>query len=451
MFHRERSWSEADGPRGRRPVIIRVLVLSYLPLFIVSNGLANLTGQMMLRGLVLVPAALFVAGCVLTRLTVPTSLPPFRFGRLTTLVIIFSLVYSLLYFPRAFTGSTAIGGLPSLPTHALFTALVVRSHPYRKDVGLFVYDFCISAIVTIAIGVADALNTVGWRVAAGAVHDLDRLSNFVRSDLDVPLLSLMLAVAGATALHARLLARPQPRAQLSFGKAAALFLFGTTILLFYSRRTPVLALLGALAVLLVPRKLVARLSYAGAALPLLPLFWGMVVTALLFLTQNEIVGSLLPRNDVQDYVTGSNRVSTWLKSLLFISRWQNGHWLGYGDAPSWILPQHLGWLHVHNAYMQLFFETGILGLTLGVAMVLATLHRLSKVLREQANPLPRGILNFLLGWCLLAAVEPSFRSYSIVHLLVLTTAIVVDRLPVKPVGDERSALPSRGGSDVGLT
>jgi O-antigen ligase len=145
----------------------------------------------------------------------------------------------------------------------------------------------------------------------------------------------------------------------------------------------------------------------------------------LLVTQNEFVSSLLARNSVEDYISGSNRVTTWLKALAFIATWSPSHWLGYGDAPSWILPLGLNWLHVHNAYMQLFFEAGIVGLASAVAILSFTIHRLGQMIAAE-DVMARGLLTFLLAWSLLAAVEPSFRTYSIVHMLFLTAVIVTD-------------------------
>lgn len=386
---------------------------------------------MLFRGIVLVPAGLYVAGCLLTA-AISASEIGARGRRpwpgLVLALLAFSLVYSGLYFPRAFSGLVALGSIAALPVHVLFWHLAYHSPPYTRWRERFFKDLWIGLFAAFGFGLVNALGAVGWRIEPGAVHDLDRSSAFVRSDLDVPLLAVALAVWAATFTVFRRRVRDGTGDEVRWvprSTAGIVGVLAILALILYARRAPMLALGGAIALLAAPTTLGSRMYYAAALLPAIPLAWGTAVKILIAVTQNPVANALIARNDLESYVTATNRLATWIRSLDFITDFRLSHIWGYGTPPGYLLPPGLGWLHVHNAFMELFFEAGLLALAIAVLILLATFRRLGWLLRSRrqiGRVLP--IFGFLWAWTAIAAVEPSLRSYSLVHLLFLTFGVV---------------------------
>jgi O-antigen ligase len=193
---------------------------------------------------------------------------------------------------------------------------------------------------------------------------------------------------------------------------------------------------------LLPRrqKKLAHIALLGA--PFAPFFWDSITTILLFLTQNPVSKLLLARNDPSAVLDGSNRVTTWLASIQFLSVWTPQHLVGHGGVPVWLLPEGLGWVHTHNGPLQLVFDAGLISLAVVVFVIIVSLTRYSRAARggREAGPYRVG-LGALLSWILLSGIEPTIRNYTIVHITFLTLAGAVAVLRSPRAGP--SSLTSR--------
>ncbi len=416
----------------------RILVVSYFLLFIISTGIAGLMGSMLFRGIVLVPATMYVLVELVARglRQLRGQDTSRRWDRLLWITVLYVSIYSVLYFPRAFAGAMALGGLPSLIVHVLFWHAAFTARVYEARRRLFFSDLWLGIFLAFGFGLGNALVVTGWNLAPGAVHNLDQVALFVRSDLDIPLLAAGLCVWGAVfgPLRGRLLSWTKHRwnDEKDYpGRAVAWcgLVAGAAALFIYSRRTPIFAVIVAVAVLLLPRRIRGRAFWGAAAFPLIPLAWDAVVAVLIPLTQNPIADAILARNHPNTYLTATYRLTTWLKSFAWIANVQISHLWGYGGAPEAVLPAGRGWLHTHNALIQLFFEGGLISVALAVWLVVGALRRLDHLIAMSWNP---GDLLVLLGflwlWAVLAAVEPSFRSYTLVHVMFLLICVVVANL-----------------------
>ena len=407
-------------------MLIRMAVVLYFPSFFVGVGLSKVLGSDMLRGVPLAVAGvglLYALGRAILRPGV-RSLGPSRPVRL---ILLYTVVYGILYFPRAYPGLNSLGLVPSLTIHVLFWHAAYWSPLYRRYRDRFFGDLFTGLFAGFLVGLVGALDGAGWRLRPGALHNLSEVAPFVRSDLDIPLLAAVLAVAATAAIaHGprsaplgaveRVLWRSRHVAG-AFVLPAALF-----ALYLYGRRVPIAATLAGMGLVLLPARFVQLAVAALLAAPLAPLLWSRLVPVLIAITQNPVANAILARNDLREYVTASNRMATWLDSLDFLSVPTPQHLYGFGGAPEHLLPVDLPWDHVHNGPLQAIFDAGIPFLLLATFLLIQAVSRLGAMsLDPEQSGTARVLLAMMVIWLVESAVEPALRGYSIVHLLFLLT------------------------------
>jgi len=197
----------------------------------------------------------------------------------------------------------------------------------------------------------------GWRIRPGAIHNLST-TPLVRSDVDVPILTIVLtfvAVGAVAKYGAEKGLRAPHRWRTAAVAGVGVLLVAVVTFFLYSRRTPLLAVMGGLAVMALPLALQRRMAYLTPAIAIAPLFWTLLAPILVAMTQNPIVDSLLARNDPEHYLTATFRLSGWQAALEFISRPRLQHLWGYGGSE--ILGIRMA--HTHNVLLQLFFDAGL--------------------------------------------------------------------------------------------
>ncbi len=407
-------------------MVARLLVVSYLSLFFVVDGLARITGNGLLRACFIVPPALYV----LWRLSLWAAYharhgrhgaAPVYFGTVPVLVLLYAVAYSALYFPRATSGINAASGVGVVVVHAVFWHLVFHAPVYRgARRKVFFNDMLLGVFAATIVGAAGALSFVGWSFTPGSVHDLAGKAPFVRSDLDVPLLAQVLGTWGAAVLFVRRERRRQaPSSEAGLpSRMLGIVLIGwcVALLVLYSRRTPLFAVLATAALVFAPTRVVRRLAYGAVLIPMVPLFWDRVVAVALPLTQNSVVNAVLARNDASDYLTANSRLDLWTRSIRFLTRPDPHHLIGYGGAPREL---HASWSdHMHNAYIQLALDAGLILLLAVIVLLVVSFRSLAATISSGEGAYhAHAVRAVLIGWVVVSGVEPSLRSYSIAHLL----------------------------------
>ncbi len=408
-------------------MIARLLVLTYFPFFFLSVGLAELAGHSLLLGFHLAPAGFYVASrlaCIAVRGGSQTE----GVGILTAALFVFVGLYSILFFPRAYSGPLAVATAPTLVVHVLFWHFVYNARTYSQDRHTFFKDLWWGVAAGFGVGAAGAVAHVG-SFQPGAVHNLAEEAAFVRSDLDVPLLGVAVGTIGAVFLFraedVREAARWSRRGGAPSRWTGALLLAAAFGGLFvYSRRTPLFALLAICGLFILPKAPAKRLFSVALLFPFVPVVWDYVAIILVTVTQNPVFDALLARNDVETYLTATNRILAWQRSFEFLANVRFQHFLGFGNVPASILP--LDWTHVHNAFLQLIFEAGVIVFALGVYLIVATYRRLMNLVgsaRVGGHALV--LYGLFIAWLIHSGVEPGFRGYSMINLLFLMTVVLV--------------------------
>jgi len=414
---------------------IRVFVVLYFTLYQFGPGLAQETGLGVFRGLLVIPAAAYVLLRAATSARRGAPIPGWRAVRLA---LLYSVLYSVLYFPRVNAAPTAVVNSVTLIVHVLFWHAAYSASVYRARRRRFFSDIWLGVAVALVAGFLYAQHYIGFQFRAGAIHNLAERTPFIRSDLDVPFFALVLGTVGVTHLVRRRRLLPSiarvtwirsPSGAYGFGLLSICLL----CLAMYSRRTPLFALLLVTAVLTLPTKWGLRSLYATLAFPLIPMFWDVAVKILVPLTQNPVADAILARNDLESYLTATNRLAVWIKSMQFLANVRIAHLWGYGGAPASVLAANpergVGFTHVHNAFMQVIFDAGVITLLLACFLMVLMYRRLSVLVQVGVY---RGdalsLFSVFVGWLVLCGVEPTLRSVSAAHLFFLVVAIAIANL-----------------------
>jgi hypothetical protein len=419
-------------------MIARVLTVTYFAFVFLGVGVSSLADAPLLRGLFLAPAGIYV----LWRLTLAATRgalrergePPVRFGVLQSLVVLYAALYCGLYFLRSNALVGGVSNASALMLHVLFWYVVFHDPAYRVRRPLFFADLLRSVFLGSLTGLMGALSHVGWSLQPGRIHNLAGKATFVRSDLDVPVLALMLGIWGVVLLFLRHRNR-QGTIGAPGGKPPSRLLgfmlvgWCLLVLVLYSRRTPLFALAATSLFLFLPGKLGRKVVYGALLLPLLPLVWDMVVVVLLPLTQNAVVDALLVRNEAEHYMTATNRVIVWSRTFEFLTTPHLQHLIGYGGTPEHLVVGTAGWSHTHNAYLQLALEAGLVVLLLAIGILVASLRRVTETLRLGYLTYQGYVMmGMLIGWIVVSSAEPALRGHSMVHMIILMLAISAGNL-----------------------
>lgn len=404
----------------------RLIAVSYYLAFMVSTGLASLTGSEAAQGLVLLAPGLYLGAAAtmgLFRLVATGRVPGVFRSSGAMILYLYVALYSVLYFPRAFTGLAAIGGTGSLLVHVGFWACIASQHSSRGRSEDFWSDLWWSMILGVTFGLFSSLAYVGGSLERGQLHNLSGVAPFVRSDLDVPFLAACVGLVAWDLLSKRgsrlRVLGSQPPRQIMGG---LLLVYAAAIPVLYSRRALILGLFMVVCFQILPLRL-KRLSRSGLLFaPFVPLFWDALTTVLLLVTQSPLLRVLIARNDPEEIVSASNRVTTWTESIQFLSQWQMQHLVGYGGAPEWILPTRSDWVHTHNGVLQLIFDAGIVATFLAGFLIIATLRHLTTNSASGSSP-HRIALGMVVLWIILSGIEPTLRNYTIVHFTFISLVV----------------------------
>ena len=143
-----------------------------------------------------------------------------------------------------------------------------------------------------------------------------------------------------------------------------------TLLLTYSR-TSIVAVVVAVSV---------AQYYRGTALQMALLFFGLAMLCLgaMVVDTDSLLAMLSRSGNADEILTGTGRTHIWHVAWQLI---QDRPWFGYGfGSAGFILPQHAMEIghaapHAHNAYLNMWFTTGIFGMLLYIVFLVVLLAK----------------------------------------------------------------------------
>lgn len=371
-------------------MIPRLLVLSYFAFYMIGFEVSGIVGVTSARIVGFVPAGLYLAyrtGQAILR-SRPVFLSKRVWGSKNILVFFYVAAYCLLYLMTRMTGGPLSSGAvfgyayaAVLFIHVSFWYNIFSDPVYRGDYMKLVRDILGGIVITfLVLGFLPAVS-VGELQPGGLYHVRGDQVPFFITSLDTPLLA---AIAGLISWAG--VQRTWERRKSSGGVRIALgllaFALAVYTLVLYSRRGPLFGFVIAfVAMLLVSLLSRLRLSYGVLSLGAIPFLWTYAVEILIYLTQNEVVASVLARNTAEAYRTATGRLGAWEQIIEVIANVRLQHLWGYGESA--LLLGYGVISHAHNTYLQLFYETGLIGLVPALFLILSTLGNFNEMVRKQ--------------------------------------------------------------------
>ena len=407
-------------------MIPRLLVFFYYAFYLIGFEGSEIIGVTSARILGFVPAGLYLA--YRTGQAILRPGPVFLSRRMRRskvfLVFLYIAAYCLLYLVTRQTGGPLSSGAvfgyayaAVLLIHATFWYNIFFDPVYRNDRMKLVRDTLGGIVVTfLVLGFLPAVSVGELR--PGGLYDVrDRVPFFITS-LDTPLLA---AIAGLIS-WAGIQRMWQKRQSSGVGQIVlglVVFALALYTLVLYSRRGPLFGFVVVfMAMLFVPILSRLRLSYGLLSLGAAPFLWSYAVQILTFLTQNEVVTSLVARNRIHTYETATGRLGAWEKIIDVIANVRLQHLWGYGESA--LLLGYGVISHAHNTYLQLFYETGLIGLVPALILIFSTLGDLNEMVREQKQSAEMlALWSIFVLLIVVSATESLMRNIFISHLIII--------------------------------
>lgn len=346
-----------------------------------------------------------------------------------TLVFVYIAAYSILYLTTRMIG----GPVSREATYGYTYATIIFIHAffwyniyydkvyYKKSVKL-VRDALRGIIFTfIVFGFLPAASAGEFE--PGAFRELRDKIPFFISSLDTPLLASTAGIIAWSSIQRRWKTDVTNSTSKVLVRVFILALSLLTLVM-YSRRGPMFAFILAIASSIFVR-IISKMKvyYSVLSLAFVPIFWDDLAEIIIYLTQNEYASYFIAKNTAKSYETATNRIVVWSDMIDVISDVRIQHLWGYGDTS-----EILGFgilSHAHNTYLQLFYETGIIGLFSALFLIISTMSNLNDMVYESDSSAEiLSLWSILLMLIIVSSVESLMREIFLTHLIMLIIFIV---------------------------
>ena len=287
-------------------------------------------------------AVVLIAQVVLLSAVIFTKKIP-KLNNADSVLLLFLIFYAFVFFVRRY-------GLEFGMASSLLYFLMFLNIKYRR-LSIAEPSFGYGLLITwIIFFVLPAIRSPDFEWRFGANYNLEDVL-FFSSTLDIHIFGIFtffcLLASGKRAL------------------AVSCFLMLLSVFLLYGRRGPYFLFFTVLLIFwFIPRaRLKPLLLLVGMTFWFLPLFWGVISVLLVSLGDLEFVKNFLPRNNLDEYVTATGRTFVWAQGLQYL--FSNLNWgtlIGYGGSEQLALTLNL--THMHNVVLELFYQSGLLGVGL---------------------------------------------------------------------------------------
>ena len=407
-------------------MILRIFVYIYFPLISIGLYLSEKYNFQFARGIVFVMAAFYIVIRIINGYK--SKIQKYSINIDIGIVLLYSyiIIYSLLYFPRSTSSVTgAITLTPILLVHTLFWDFLFTSNIYKKNLNKFFFDLFLSFLIGMIFLFLSSLNFTNFSIVPGSIHNIAEEWIMVSSDLDVPI--MLLIVFSFIIMQFKV---KKSKEMIIIPRIAILGIVILSIFMFwlYSRRGPIIALLGIVSFIFLPQKYRTRVFILFFFFPFIPMFWDIFSNFLLEISQTDIVSSFLARNNADDYLTATGRMVDWVRGIEFLLNFDVKHLIGYG-GPTWFVVTE-GRDHMHNVILTLIFDSGLITLFLFISLYMILLKRILSILDILDNKIwgPEALYLVLFIYLLFSPIEPLVHSHSYEHLIFLSISVVILRL-----------------------
>ena len=428
-------------------MVPRLLVFFYFAFYMIGLEVAEIIGVTSMRVLGFFPAVLYLVYRVgkITLRSEAVFISRYVWGSKFTWVFIYVGSYCILYLLTRMAGGP-LGGEPifgfsyagALVVHVAFWYNIPSDPTYLSNNIKLLRDLARGIVFTFVLLCFLPAIAVG-KIQPGGLYGIREEVPFFMSTLDTPLIAAIAGIIGWAGVQRSWNAERQSGDQMKSSVIGILvFTMSIFALVLYSRRGPffgfVIALLSTMGARFLSR---LKIEYGIFAIIAVPFVWSYAVDVLIFTTQNELVSSFVARNTAETYKTATGRIEAWSKITDIISNVRIQHLWGYGDSTE-ILGHGL-LSHAHNTYLQLFYETGLMGLLPLLILITSSFAKLNELvnrLKESAEIL--AVWGTFILLIVVSTVESLMREIFFPHLLVLQLFVVVHHLHYSYSNQNRS-------------
>jgi len=418
-------------------MVPRLLVFFYFAFYMIGLEVAEIVGVTSVRVLGFFPSVLYLVYRVGKAILRPGAvfISQYVWGSKFTWVFIYVGSYCILYLLTRMAGGP-LGGEPifgysytgALVVHVAFWYNIPSDLTYTGNNIKLLRDLAWGVVFTFVLLCFLPAIAVG-KIQPGGLYGIREEVPFFMSTLDTPLMAAIAGVIGWAGIQRSWNTERRSGGQLkSLVIGILAFAMSIFALVLYSRRGPffgfVIALLSTMGVKFLSR---LKIEYGILTIIAIPFVWSYAGDVLIFITQNEFVSSFVARNTAETYNTATGRIEAWSKITDIISNVRIQHLWGYGDSTE-ILGHGL-LSHAHNTFLQLFYETGLMGLVPLLILITSSFAKLNELvnrLKGSAEVLALWSIFILL--IVVSTVESLMREILFTHLLVLQIFVIVHHL-----------------------
>lgn len=407
-------------------MLLRIFVYIYFPLISLGNYLAEKYNFQFAKGIVFSFAFFYILYRIVVGLDGKIQRYNVKFNFNVFILYSYVILYSVLYFTRRSSSITgAIVTTPILLVHTLFWDFLFSSKNYEKDLSKFFFDLFISFLIGMLFFFVSSLFFTHFSFEPGSIHDIAENYAMISSDLDVPFLLLIIFtfIISQTKIEKYIYAKKISKIVIAF-----IIVFSFFVLWLYARRGPMFVLAALLPFIFISYKKRNKIFILFAFFPAIPMFWDIISNFLLDITQTSFVSSILARNNINDYLTATNRTIDWMRGISFLLDFKFKHLIGYGGPPWFVVTA--GRDHMHNVILTMIFDSGIIVFLLFVSLYIVLIkktYRISEEIKDKiwgVEALPLILFIYLF----FSPIEPLLHAYSNEHLIFLVIAITILRL-----------------------
>jgi len=402
-------------------LILRYFVHSYFLIFSIGIYLSGTFGIEYLKGIVFFLSSIYIFQRLL-RSNIFTH--KFELFSLKTFLFLYVLLYSALSLFRASSGFSSIFLAPVLFIHLLFWNLLYTSKVYKNNSQLLFRDIYVSLFILMSFTFINAWYVSGSSFHPGSIHNIAEKSNFIYSDYDVPMLSLICFFPALSMLQCKL-------KNISGGALKNVtfiilsFLLVILVQYFMGRRSHLALIFIAILFSLLPKsKQIIGIYITLLSIPFIPIFWTFISEYLIEIVSIDYINKFMVRGDVTHFATATFRLKAWILGIKDILNFDYIHLIGYGDIPQRISLNHN---HMHNLYLNLILEAGFIT-TIIVFIIFFKIIKMTQDLyktKDNKNESLSFILLYILSINIQAPFESILMSYSTMHLIFISIAITI--------------------------
>lgn len=317
-------------------------------------------------------------------------------------------------------------------THISFWLIILNKIESKTEFHFVTNELIKGLLICFVIVAFIPMNYFGEFSIGGHYNLGDQFSKFtipfISSTIEPPLLSTITITVGLFFIFTI-----KDRDQSDLPNFVIYLLFGLALLeiLLINRRGPMLSLLSVI-IIFYSRNYLSKIKflYFFPLIVFIPLIWPIVIDYVLVFFENDFVKMFIARTDVENVMSATGRTYNWLVVLQYasLSQWNADYLFGIGNLPELEVLGHYG--HAHNSILQLFVQTGLVGVILNSILIIMSVNSVQSIIFFKKD---KRFLILLLLFFLIIALTPTeslFMAVFFTHILFINIILLLNKADI---------------------